>query len=304
MPSCPFVKKAYEINRRIVFISRLLGIGREGLNLLYGLMDIGQRLNKGTYDAAAKNIYTAPSAVFNIFNKKALNEEKEKNLENGKPADEKSKCVGHVQKRIGSCLRNKKKTEKLGGKGKLTDSLIKDLTIYYGLVIRRNSHFVDEMRKAILATFYHKCSTNEKPQHMSYPPRANSWCKLRRVEAINNLSEFNHDPSLHVETQKVIKPVYEDLSSENLLERCLSGHNQNNNKCLNSIIWRFAPKHLHTGSKTIESYAYLAAGIFNDGFITILKVMETMDIIIGQQCKMFADCAYERRLARAEIKIA
>ncbi|KYN22479.1 hypothetical protein ALC57_05121 [Trachymyrmex cornetzi] len=81
---------------------------------------------------------------------------------------------------------------------------------------------------------------------------------------------------------------------------CLGGHNQNNNECLNSMIWHLAPKHLHTGSKTIESCAYLAAGIFNE----ILKVMETMGIIIDQQCKMFADCADERRLARAEIKIA
>jgi len=37
----------------------------------------------------------------------------------------KSECVGHVQKRMDSRLRNKKKMEKLGGKGKLTDFLIK-----------------------------------------------------------------------------------------------------------------------------------------------------------------------------------
>jgi len=64
--------------------------------------------------------------------------------------------------------------KKLGGKRNLIDSLIKDLIIYYGLAIRRNSHSEDEMRKAILATFYHKCSTNEKPQHMYRPPGANS----------------------------------------------------------------------------------------------------------------------------------
>jgi len=41
-------------------------------------MDIGQELNKVTYDAAAKNIYTTASAVFNVFSKKAVNKEKEK----------------------------------------------------------------------------------------------------------------------------------------------------------------------------------------------------------------------------------
>ena len=48
----------------------------------------------------------------------------------------KSKCVGHVKKRMRSRLRaGKKKTKGVGGKGvgKLTDKLIRDLTNYYGL---------------------------------------------------------------------------------------------------------------------------------------------------------------------------
>ena len=36
-------------------------------------------------------------------------------------------CVGHVQKRVGCCLRNLKKQEKgIGGKGKLTNNMIDD----------------------------------------------------------------------------------------------------------------------------------------------------------------------------------
>lgn len=37
----------------------------------------------------------------------------------------KSECIGHVEKRMGTRLRNVKKINKLGGKGKLTDALIK-----------------------------------------------------------------------------------------------------------------------------------------------------------------------------------
>ncbi|CAK9806397.1 hypothetical protein ANTPLA_LOCUS4869 [Anthophora plagiata] len=44
-----------------------------------------------------------------------------------------------------SRLRNIKKTKKLGGKNKLTDRLIKQLTLYYGLAIRRHSNFIDDM---------------------------------------------------------------------------------------------------------------------------------------------------------------
>jgi len=48
----------------------------------------------------------------------------------------KSECIGHVQKRMGSRLRNVKKAQKLGGKEKLTDTLIKKLSIYYCLAIQ------------------------------------------------------------------------------------------------------------------------------------------------------------------------
>lgn len=49
----------------------------------------------------------------------------------------KSECVGHVQKRMGTRLRNAQKQHKLGGRGKgtLTQALIRKLTNYYGLAI-------------------------------------------------------------------------------------------------------------------------------------------------------------------------
>ncbi|KAG8227031.1 hypothetical protein J437_LFUL006651 [Ladona fulva] len=74
----------------------------------------------------------------------------------------KSECVGHVEKRMGSRLRNIKKTAKLGGKGKLTDGLIKKLTKYYGLAIRRNVDSVNNMKKAVMATYYHSISTDSR----------------------------------------------------------------------------------------------------------------------------------------------
>lgn len=89
----------------------------------------------------------------------------------------KSECVGHVEKRISTRLQNVKKTQKLGGKDKLTDALIKRLTTYYGLAIRRNSDSVNNIKRKIMATFYHLCSTNEKPQHDYCPPGEDSWCK-------------------------------------------------------------------------------------------------------------------------------
>jgi len=50
----------------------------------------------------------------------------------------------------------------------------------------------------------------------------------------------------------------------------------------------------------VELSAYLAAGMFNEGHSAILMVMNLLQIKIGQQCKMFADNANERRVRRQD----
>ncbi|XP_071582033.1 uncharacterized protein [Temnothorax nylanderi] len=210
----------------------------------------------------------------------------------------KSECIGHVEKRMGSRLRNVKKKEKLGGKGKLTDVLIKKLTTYYGLAIRRNIDSVDYMAKAVMATYYHLCSTNEKPRHENCPEGADSWCKWRVAETADK--HFDHPPALHPDVQKHLLPIYEDLSRKDLLERCLGGHTQNANESFNSTVWRLAPKHLNSGINIIEITAIIASGVFNESYYAILKLMELLDIKIGQQCKFFADTYDAEQVTRQE----
>ncbi|EZA47414.1 hypothetical protein X777_16316 [Ooceraea biroi] len=82
--SGPLIHTGYEINRRIVFVMRLLGIGREGINIFCGLMDISQGISICTYDSIVKHIHTAARSVFDTFCKKAIEEEKEENVENGR----------------------------------------------------------------------------------------------------------------------------------------------------------------------------------------------------------------------------
>ncbi|XP_011687372.1 PREDICTED: uncharacterized protein LOC105449700 [Wasmannia auropunctata] len=404
---------------------RLLGVGKEGINLFCGLMDLSQNFNNYLYYAAVENIYIGAKTVFDILRRKAVEEEKIKNSENGKPMAEitvsgdgtwkkrgfnslfgittligkytskvvdlvvksaychacklweskcgtpeyliwldehveecttnhegsagkmevdavkemfqrswelsqvkyaqyigdgdsktfkalldinvygddlqvkKKECVGHVEKRMGSRLRNIKKSRKLGGKNKLTDTLIKKITIYYGLAIRRHSDSVENMYNAVWAIFHHKISTNKNPQHMYCPVGPDSWCKWRVAESNNTLDEFDHEPALHEDVQQALKPIFEDLSSRELLERCLGGETQNNNESFNSTVWRLAPKHLHCGAKVIEIAAYLATGIFNEGFYAILKTMTTIGIIVGEKAKMFSEERDQHRLERS-----
>ncbi|KOC60759.1 hypothetical protein WH47_06905 [Habropoda laboriosa] len=51
---------------------------------------------------------------------------------------------------------------------------------------------------------------------------------------------------------KAIKPVYENLRSETLPERYVSGYTQNNNENANNLIWKISPKEIYSGSTIVE----------------------------------------------------
>ncbi|XP_057339915.1 uncharacterized protein LOC130677250 isoform X1 [Microplitis mediator] len=370
IPSCSFVGHSYEINRRFIFVMRILGIGYEGLCKFCGLMDMPSFLDKSTHTILLKQILNCSKAVAETFMTKAVNEEKQAmpTTENedinhltvsgdgtwqkrgytssfgvssiigyftGKILDiniksaycklceywkkktntvefeewyqshedvcsanhqgssgkmevdamvemfsysetkygvkyanyigdgdsktysgiiksdpyenttvNKKECIGHVQKRMGSRLRTLKSKQKgLGGRGKLTGKLIDKLTVYYGLAIRRHCDSIENMKSAIMATFYHYGSSDEKPNHDMCPKGEESWCSYQRAEARGELDTFSHDYSpLPSDVLKAIKPIYEDLSNENLLSRCVGGFNQNNNESFNQLVWKICPK--------------------------------------------------------------
>ncbi|XP_032687978.1 uncharacterized protein LOC116852084 [Odontomachus brunneus] len=158
------------------------------------------------------------------------------------------------------------------------------------------------MRKAIWATYYHKCSNDKKTQHTYCPAGEESWCAWRRAEAARTVKNFTHDPPLIETVQKVIKPVYEDLSKDDLLERGLGGNTQNDNENYNGLLWHFATKYLHCGLKIIEITNYLVVGIFNEGYYAVLKVFQTMGVVIGPIAKQFANKRDDKRLRIAERK--
>lgn len=230
----------------------------------------------------------------------------------------KKECVGHVQKRMGKRLRDlvnktveetktkagksiRKKT--LSGKGKLTGKLIDKLTIYYGLAIRRNCNSVQNMRDAIWATFFHYTSTDKNPQHDKCPEGPDSWCTWQRASSMNTLSSYKHDyDSLTSEVSSAIRPIYEDLSKEELLERCVGGFTQNNNESLNQLVWKITPKILPAGSKIVGIAAYVAAGTFNEGISALLLFMHGMDLKLGRNSHEYARKEDEKRILIADRK--
>ncbi|GFV89151.1 uncharacterized protein TNCV_4913501 [Trichonephila clavipes] len=125
----------------------------------------------------------------------------------------KIECVGHVQKQRGNRLRKLKalRGEKklcdgktIGGKDRLTDSIISKLTTFYGNAIRANSHNVNEMRQAVWAVWAHRSSTDDEPKHWFCPTGKNSWCKYNVSVHNNTVNEFSHKNTLPKAVSEVI----------------------------------------------------------------------------------------------------
>ncbi|GFU66307.1 uncharacterized protein TNCV_3642301 [Trichonephila clavipes] len=77
----------------------------------------------------------------------------------GKNTVAKCKCIGNIQKRVGTKLRKLKyKRKDLRGRGKLTDIFIDKLQNYYGIAIRDNVNYLQGMQRAVIAAFFRCCS--------------------------------------------------------------------------------------------------------------------------------------------------
>lgn len=58
IPPCPYVDKAFEINKRFFFVLRILGIGWNEAKMFCSLMNFPPPLAR-SYPSIIKNIYTA-----------------------------------------------------------------------------------------------------------------------------------------------------------------------------------------------------------------------------------------------------
>ncbi|GFT88794.1 uncharacterized protein TNCV_906311 [Trichonephila clavipes] len=175
---------------------------------------------------------------------------------------QKIECVGHVQKRMGTRLRklilvySKKKLsdgKSIGGKGRLTDSLIDKLAHYYGNAIRCNSTSVKERRKAIWAVFG----------------------VILAALMMNRCTGFVLQIQIH-------GPVFADLSHPALLKKCLGGKTQNPNESLNSLIWKFCPKTIGSRLQIAEIAANLETSVFNDGNQILITILEKFGLKINR----------------------
>ena len=224
-------------------------------------------------------------------------------------------CIGHVQKRLGTALRELKKKTKgkladgkaIGGKGhRLSDKTIDKLQQYYGKAIRSNVNCnavstreievsVKKMMKAVWAVLYHCVVHDEKSRHRFCPEGEKSWCSYKRTG--KKVEDKTHylDPIF----LQLLKPIFRRLSDRALLLRCLPGYSQNQNECLNSVVWSKAPKHKFKGPKAIEMAGMSAVLQFDCGQSGRQEVMELAEIPHGHHTVQGAKRKDRKRISGA-----
>jgi hypothetical protein len=201
----------------------------------------------------------------------------------------KLECIGHVNKRIGTRLRtlvqeNKKTTKPFGGKGKLTNKAINSITNYYGIAIRHNIKInttakekVYAMKKWIAAILHH-CTDfpDNVKRHMFCPTGESSWCKFQK-------NKKDHKQSINLPTWMfpILTKIFQQLSSDELLLKCVHGETQNSNESLNNLIWMKCPKQIFVQKPVVELGVNSAILQFNEGLFGISKVLSQFGIENG-----------------------
>lgn len=147
---------------------------------------------------------------------------------------------------------------------------------YYGLAIKRGGSDLEQMKKNVWATYFHKISTDEKPQHNLCPPGPDTWCGYNR--AIYNQLEYEHKNKLPYDVMVLVKKIYQDLADPNLLKKCLHQRTQNPNESFNNIVWTKIPKNIFVRLDTFRLGVYDAVLSFNDGFSSKLAIYKMLGL--------------------------
>lgn len=195
---------------------------------------------------------------------------------------QKLECVGHYQKRVGTRLRKLKKTTKsIGGRGKLTDATIDRLQNFFGMAIRQNAGNLKKMQAATQATLFHVASSAKNNWHYPHCPEgSDSWCRYNQDKA-NNTCTYKPGPGLPLDIVLKLKPIFNELSSEQHLQKCLHGRTQNQNESFNAMIWERIPKSKYVALTQLEFGVYDAVANFNIGRKASVLLFEMLNMIPG-----------------------
>ena len=78
-----------------------------------------------------------------------------------------------------------------------------------------------------------------------------------------------------------LKPIYERLTNDDIMQGCLGGYTQNNCEALNHLMWARCPKSKHSGRYHIVAAVAGAVVAFNDDSSCVANVLKHLGIDSG-----------------------
>ena len=103
--------------------------------------------------------------------------------------------------------------------------MINKLQNYFGIAIRQCADkTVFEMKNVIGEVLFH-CTeaSNLDTKYQMRPPEPDSWCKYQAGKQ-NNTTTYKDKPGLPATVRELIKPIFMDLSNDELPKKCLHGN--------------------------------------------------------------------------------
>ncbi|GFS20598.1 hypothetical protein ElyMa_003316900 [Elysia marginata] len=137
------------------------------------------------------------------------------------------------------------------------------------------------MRKKIMCSFYHASSTDALPQHHLCPPGPLYWCFYNRAIARDQLPP-SHNGNSSCFLSPHVRKVYDRLSDDSLLQRCMRGMTQNANESYHVTIWQRCPKHIFVRANRIKIATALAVATFNKGSPALRELLSACGCSINE----------------------
>ena len=133
----------------------------------------------------------------------------------------KAECIGHIQKGVGTRLRNLKSSKailsdgkKLGRAGRLTENVINTLQNYYSKAIRQNIGNLYAMKKSVAAVLFHYSeSYDSETRHLFCLYTKDSWSKFQ-ADKVTGKKTYEENICIPAAIRDFIKPIFIDLGSD------------------------------------------------------------------------------------------
>ena len=148
--------------------------------------------------------------------------------------------------------------------------MVDSFQVWYGQAIRNNKGDVERMSSETMAILLHY---SEKADHSLCPKGKDSWCKWQIDLATGENTYTPVSNPLAPAVVEAIKPVFDALSSEKLLQGCSKCLTQNQNESLHNTVWRFVPKDQFHSKPEVEVGIRLGILKFNSGITKMSKTV-------------------------------